>query len=89
MDQKKWCNKCLCALVFFIVYFFIGAYALLWSWNTGAELFKWPIAEYRHALAAMLAYILVILPLCCRFRHSHAGCCADTSCNIDNNPQKK
>ncbi len=80
MDQKKCCGKCIMTLVFFIAYLFIGAYALLWCWNTDAEIFKWPVAEYQHALAAMLAYILVILPCCCKFRHSHGGCCAQCGC---------
>jgi hypothetical protein len=88
MLNQKYCGKCLCALVFFVAYLFVGAGVLLWSWNTGAELFQWPVAEYRHALAAMLTFLLAVLPLCCRFRHSHGGYYAGNSCKTDDNTLK-
>jgi len=36
-----------------IAAFLLATVAALWSWNTLAELFAWPQAEYRHALAAL------------------------------------
>lgn len=36
-----------------MVAFLFAAVAGLWSWNTLADLFAWPQAEYRHALAAV------------------------------------
>jgi hypothetical protein len=32
--------------------------ALLWSWNTLAELFGAPIAEYRHVVAVLIVAII-------------------------------
>ncbi len=34
--------------------FLLASVASLWSWNVLAELFAWPEAQYRHALAALL-----------------------------------
>ena len=42
-----------------VALFLLASIASLWSWNTLAELFAWPQAEYRHALAA-LAILYVI-----------------------------
>jgi hypothetical protein len=32
----------------------VAAITALWSWNTLADLFGWPAAEFRHVLAAFL-----------------------------------
>jgi hypothetical protein len=45
-------------------FYFIGLFALaavvgLWSWNTLSELFNFPQAQYKHALAAL--FLLIIL----------------------------
>ena len=88
MNQKNCCGKCCWALAFLVAYLFIGAYALLWSWNINAELFKWPVAEYRHALAAMLVFIVIALPFNRRFRHSHDGYCMACGCRKDDSQQK-
>lgn len=37
----------------------LATVAGLWSWNTLAELFSWPPAEYRHALAAVAILYVV------------------------------
>ena len=37
-----------------VIAFLLASVAGLWSWNTLAELFTWPQAQYRHALAALL-----------------------------------
>lgn len=42
-----------------VVAFLLATVAALWSWNTLAELFAWPQAEYRHALAALAILYLV------------------------------
>lgn len=31
---------------------FLALVAVLWSWNTLAELFGWPLAQFKHAVAA-------------------------------------
>ena len=38
-----------------IVILAIGSAALLWAWNTLAELFGAPAADFRHALAFLVA----------------------------------
>ncbi len=42
-----------------IAAFLVGSIALLWTWNTLAELFNGPGAEYRHAVAALVAAIML------------------------------
>jgi hypothetical protein len=39
--------------------FLLASVAGLWSWNTLSELFNFPQAQYRHALAA--SFVLLVL----------------------------
>ncbi len=48
METKKWRHGRAGILIA------VGFVALLWSWNTLADLFGWPGAEARHVLAAVL-----------------------------------
>lgn len=41
-------------LVFAIAFAVAGAIAVLWSWNTIAELFGGPAMQFKHALAVLL-----------------------------------
>lgn len=41
-----------------MLYLILASVVMLWSWNVLAELFSWPQAQYRHALAATLPIIL-------------------------------
>lgn len=42
-----------------IAFFILLSILALWSWNTLAGLFEWPVAQYKHVLAA-LGLLLVI-----------------------------
>ena len=42
-----------------IAAFLVGSIALLWTWNTLAELFNGSGAEYRHAVAALIAAVML------------------------------
>jgi hypothetical protein len=45
--------------VYAILTFILASVILLWSWNTISVLFDGPMAQYKHALAALtLAYIV-------------------------------
>ena len=48
-----------------------GAIATLWAWNTLADLFAWPAAEFRHVLAAFL--LLSVLRFGIRGRDTRHG----------------
>ena len=43
----------------------------LWSWNTLAALFDWPVAEFRHLLAAIA--LIALLRFSLRARRPGAG----------------
>jgi hypothetical protein len=46
-------------LVYACVTFFIASVMLLWSWNTVSTLLGGPVAQYKHAVAALaFAYII-------------------------------
>jgi hypothetical protein len=49
-------------ILYAIGLFVLASVAGLWSWNTLAELFNLPQAQYRHALAA--CFLLLILRWC-------------------------
>ena len=52
----------------------LGVVGLLWGWNTLAELFDWPEAALRQALAALvIAVILRSLAFQRGGRHGHPG----------------
>jgi len=55
-----------------VIAFLLAGVAGLWSWNTLAELFSWPQAQYRHALAALLI-LLVAGRILSPARRSAAG----------------
>jgi len=39
--------------------FLIVSVSVLWAWNTLSELFNFPIAQYKHVLAAAVVVLLV------------------------------
>jgi uncharacterized membrane protein YhhN len=52
----------------------LGVVGLMWGWNTLTELFDWPAATLRHALAAIVvAAILRSLAMPRSGRHGPAG----------------
>lgn len=51
----------------------IASIALLWSWNTLAEIADAPTASFKHALAALTLAIAVRALFSPRRRHRHLG----------------
>ncbi len=58
--------------------FLVGSVALLWTWNTLAELFNGPGVEYRHAVAAVIVATMLRGLFSHRRRRSVAQVTADT-----------
>lgn len=57
-----------------IAAFALASVALLWSWNTVAELFGAPVAEFRHVLATLVLATVVKFVFSSRRthrRHAH------------------
>ncbi|MBT7952646.1 MAG: hypothetical protein HN764_13540 [Gammaproteobacteria bacterium] len=50
-------------IIFVSCLFFVASVFGLWSWNTIAELFSLPEAQYKHALAAFFLVALLRLGL--------------------------
>ena len=51
------------AAVAAVLYLFLAAAALMWSWNLiGHDLFGAPLAEFRHGLASALALLVIAVP---------------------------
>lgn len=46
-------------LVYIACLFLLTSVAGLWSWNTIAELFNWPEAQYKHVLAAFVLLLIL------------------------------
>lgn len=63
----------LAALIFFAV-----SVLSLWSWNTLAELFSWPMAQYKHVLAALVMLLSVKLMFFHQRQHHDEN---ETSCS--------
>lgn len=42
-----------------IIYFLLGTVAVLWSWNTLAELFNIPSAQFKHVLAVSVVIFIL------------------------------
>ncbi len=59
--------------------FFVVSVAALWSWNTLAELFSWPFAQYKHVLAFFILLTLIRWGLFAKYRGTHwlSGLCPD------------
>lgn len=46
-------------VVYGVSLFLLATVSGLWSWNTLADLFSWPLAQYRHAIAAFLLLLIL------------------------------
>lgn len=71
--MKRRLSKNFPHLVYAMLAFFLASVLLLWSWNTLSMLLDGPVAQYKHALAALaFAYILgrVLRSSACRGRRT-------------------
>lgn len=58
-------------IVMTTVLFLLLSILALWSWNTLADLFAWPNAQYKHILAALGLLLVIRFGLFSSHRHGH------------------